>query len=102
MKAQIKSPQLLRAAFDRERFLITDKHTDILEYIPCVVRQRLQKSERKQTHKQTTDGWTDAAKRIISLASRSIISECILYWTTAADLSMGACRLFLANCSILT
>ncbi len=39
-----------------------------------VVGQTVQKLERKQTHKQT-DGRTDATKRIISLASRSIITE---------------------------
>ncbi len=34
---QIKSPRLLHAAFDRERFMITDKYTETLECIPCVM-----------------------------------------------------------------
>ena len=33
----IKSPRPLQVAFDSERFLITDKHTDILGCIPCVM-----------------------------------------------------------------
>ncbi len=45
----IKSPRPLSAAFDRERFLITDKQTEILD---CI-----QKLERQQTNRQT-DGWT--------------------------------------------
>ena len=44
---KIKSPKPLRAALDRQCFLITDKHTEILDCIPC-------------------DKWTDATKRIIS------------------------------------
>ncbi len=50
MEKGIKSPRLLCAAFDRKRFLITNKHTEILDCIPCV--------RRAQTNKQT-DGWTD-------------------------------------------
>ncbi len=33
----IKSPLLLCAALDHERSLITDKHTEILDCIPCVM-----------------------------------------------------------------
>ena len=61
--AKIKSFRPLRAAFVRERFLITDKQTEILN---C-----------KQTNGQT-DERTDMTKCIISLASRSIISN---FWT---------------------
>ena len=48
---KIKSPRPLRAAVDRERFLITNKHTE---------------SVNKQTNRQT-DGRTDVTKCIISL-----------------------------------
>ncbi len=62
----IKSPRPLRAAFDRKCFLIPDKQTEILDCIPCVM--VIQKLERQQTN-----GRMDMTKRIISLASRSII-----------------------------
>ncbi len=56
-------------------FLIIDKQTEILDCIPRVM-VIFHVAERKQTHKQT-DGWTDATKRIISLASRSITNHCV-------------------------
>ncbi len=34
---KIKDPRPLRAALDSDRFLITDKHTEILDCIPCVM-----------------------------------------------------------------
>ena len=36
-KFEIISPRPLHTALDREHFLITDKHTEILDCIPCVV-----------------------------------------------------------------
>ena len=33
----IKSPRPLRTALDHKSFLITDKHTEILDCIPCVM-----------------------------------------------------------------
>ena len=70
-RLKIKGPRPLRAALDRERFLVTDKHTEILDCILCVVGQTVQKLERKQTDGQT-DERTDASKCIISLVSWSI------------------------------
>ncbi len=36
-QVKIKSPRPLRAALDRERFLITDKHIEILDWSACVM-----------------------------------------------------------------
>ncbi len=44
----IKSPRPLRAAFDRERFLITDKHREILDCIPCVMVLLMHSASRAQ------------------------------------------------------
>ena len=63
----IKSPRPLRAALDRERSLITNKHTDILNCIPHV-----KVNINRHTNGQTADRRTDATKCIISLASWSI------------------------------
>ena len=66
----IKSPRLLCAALDRECFLITDKHT---ECIPCVMVIFLSNQQAQPIYHESadkwTDGWTDATKRIITLAS---------------------------------
>ncbi len=61
---KIKSPRPLRAALDCERFLITDKHTEILDCIPCVM--VIFPSTRQADHRSNgsgvralTDGRTD-------------------------------------------
>ncbi len=84
---QLKAPD--RAAFVRVHYLITDKHTEILVCIPSVMvlllhsasraqisRSQVKRFRSQSVNKQTdgrTDGRTDATKRIISLASQSII-----------------------------
>ncbi len=68
-----KSPRPLRAAVDRERFLITNKHTEILD---CI--QTVQKLERKQTDKQTnrqTDGRTDGRDQTYYLPGFAVDNE---------------------------
>ena len=52
IRTEMKSPQLVRTALDREHFLITDKQTEILGCIPCVM------VIFRSTHKWT-DGWMD-------------------------------------------
>ena len=80
---RIKSPRPLRTALDSECLLITDKQTGILGCIPCVmvmisaVRALTDGRTDIRTDIRTdrqTDGRTNATKRIISLASRSIIT----------------------------
>ncbi len=58
--SKIKNPRPLRAAFDRECFLIVGKHTEILDCIPCVMVFLLHSASRAQistatwqTHKRT-------------------------------------------------
>ena len=54
----IKRNRPLREALDRERPLITDKHTEILDCIPCVMMVLLHSASRAQrstTPRQTVD-----------------------------------------------
>ncbi len=58
---QLKAPDRCAQLFDREHFLITDKHTEVLDCISCVIKvigQTVQMLERPQTDGQT-DGRTD-------------------------------------------
>ena len=89
--SKFKVPDRCAQLFDRECYLITEKHKEVLDCIPCVMVFFLSTRHAEPIHRPLrsmyivlnciagertqTDGWTAATKRIISLASRSIKSE---------------------------
>ena len=81
----IKSPRPLCAAFDRKRFLITDKHTEILDCIPCIM-----VISHKQSSKQTNTQ-TDGRYQTYYLPSFAVDKKCIQWinWISTWTKNIG-------------